>query len=188
MKIGILGGSFDPPHIGHYLVVRQILDSRPDIDTIVLMPAYQHQWKPQFTTASDRLAMLSSLVLERTEISDIELKRKGISYTIDSVREVKKKTNAQIYWIIGSDIVPEFHKWEKKEELLKEVEFLVFPRDPFHLPENLPEGFELITDEKLITTNISSTGIRKRLKEGLSITNMVPRQVEEYINKHKLYI
>ena len=95
MKIGILGGSFDPPHIGHYLVVRQILDYRTDIDKILLMPAFQHQWKPQFTTLNERTQMLKSLIQERTEISDIELKRKGVSYTIDTIKEVKKQ-NAKL--------------------------------------------------------------------------------------------
>src|SRR5579871_1875728 len=108
MKIGILGGSFDPPHIGHYLMIHQILELRPDIDKILLVPAFKHQWKESFASEKDRIAMLDFFRNEKTEISDIELKRKGISYTIDTLKEVKDQTRAEIYFIIGSDILFEF--------------------------------------------------------------------------------
>lgn len=188
VKIALLGGSFDPPHIGHYLVLRQILDFRPDIDKILLVPAYQHQWKPSFVKVHDRLNMTKFLLQEKTEISEIEIQRKGISYTIDTVREIKKQTQGEIYWIVGSDIVAEFHKWEKTNELLSITKFLVFPRDPYHLPEKLPFGFELIQHENLITTNISSTAVRKRIKDGKSITCLVPAKVEKYIRENELYL
>lgn len=187
MKIAILGGSFDPPHIGHFLVIRQILDYRADIDKIILVPTYQHQWKPHFTTTKDRLHMLSSLVLEKTEVSTIEVSRKGISYTIDTVQEIKKQTGAEIYWIVGSDILFEYDKWDKKEDLEKEMTFLVFPRDPYHIPKNIPKGFEVFSHKNLITTNISSTNIRKRIQEGKSIENLVPQKVAKYILKKNLY-
>lgn len=187
MNIALLGGSFDPPHIGHYLVIRQVLDFRPDIDKILLIPAYQHQWKPSFVRVEDRLAMTEFLLQERTKISEVEIERKGISYTIDTVKEIKKQTNADLYWIVGSDIISEFNRWEKTDELLSLTKFLVFPRDPYHLPEKLPQGFELVENENLITTNISSTAIRKRLKEGKSIHCLVPEKVEEYIKQNNLY-
>ncbi|MDP3726817.1 MAG: nicotinate (nicotinamide) nucleotide adenylyltransferase [bacterium] len=187
MKIAILGGSFDPPHIGHYLVIKQILEIRKDIDKILLMPAFKHQWKPIQASVEDRLAMLQSLVNEKTEISDIELKRQGVSYTVDTVREVKNKTNADIFWIVGSDILSEFYRWEKTEELLGLITFLVFPRDPHHLPKKIPVGFEVIRNKDLITTSISSTVIRQRVKEEKSISYLVPKEIEEYITKHNLY-
>lgn len=187
MKIGILGGSFDPPHLGHYFVIKQILEIRQDIDKILLMPAFKHQWKPIQASVNDRLAMLSSLVNKKTEISDVELKRQGVSYTVDTVREVKNKTNADIFWIVGSDILSEFHRWEKTEELLNFATFLVFPRDPHYIPENIPAGFEVMRDKNLITTSISSTAIRQRVKEGKSISYLVPKEVEKHIAKHKLY-
>lgn len=187
MKIALLGGSFDPPHIGHYLLIRQVLDFRPDIDKILLVPAYKHQWKPSFATAEQRLFMTKSLVQEKTEISNIELQRKGISYTIDTVKEIKQQTNATLYWIAGSDILYEFDMWEKTDELLGLITFLIFPRDPYHLPENLPKGFELMENKNLITTNISSTKIRERIKRGLSIDHLVPNEVQTYIKEHTLY-
>lgn len=187
MKIGILGGSFDPPHIGHYLVIKQVLELRKDIDKILLVPAFQHQWKPIQASPKDRLVMLQVLVNEKTEISDVELKRQGVSYTVDTVREVKHKTKADIFWIVGSDILSEFHRWEKTEELLSLATFLVFPRDPHYIPENIPAGFEVMRNKDLITTSISSTVIRQRVKEEKSISYLVPKEVEEYIAEHKLY-
>lgn len=187
MRIAILGGSFDPPHLGHYLVIRQILDFRPDIDKILLIPAYKHQWKPSFASVNDRLTMTKFLLEEKTEISEIEIQRKGISYTIDTVKAVSEQAQAQVYWIVGSDIVFEFDKWEKRDELLSLAKFLVFPRDPYHLPKTLPFGFELMQNENLITSNISSTVVRKRIKEGKSIKNLVPQEVGQYILSNKLY-
>ena len=188
MSIAILGGSFDPPHRGHYLVLKQILELRPDIDKIILVPVFQHQWKPVNASVKDRLAMLSYFTDDKVEISDIETKRKGISYTIDTVNEIKKQTGAKIYWIVGSDILPEWNRWEKKDQLINCTTFLVFPRDPYNIPTNIPQGFEIINDKNLITTNISSTEIRNRIKNKKSIVNMVPKKVEEYIIRNKLYL
>lgn len=187
MKIGVLGGSFDPPHIGHYFVIQQVLELRPEIDKVILVPAYQHQWKPAFATVEDRNNMLKYFVSNRVEISDIEIQRKGISYTIDTIKQLKVQTGAEVYWIVGSDIVYEFERWDRKDELIKEARFLVFPRDPYHLPKTFPQGFECIQDKYLITTNISSTTIRQRIKMGKNITYLVPEKVERYIIKHKLY-
>ena len=187
MNIAVLGGSFDPPHIGHYFVIRQILELRRDIDKILLVPAYQHQWKPAFASIEHRKSMLQYFAGNRVEISDVEIQRKGISYTIDTIKELKTKTSAEIYWIVGSDIVYEFEKWERKDELIMEAHFLVFPRDPYHLPKKLPQGFECIQDKNLITTNISSTTVRQRIKMGKDISYLVPEKVEEYIIERKLY-
>jgi len=219
MRIAVLGGSFDPPHIGHYFVIQQILELRRDIDKILLVPAFQHQWKPAFASIEDRTKMLKCLArkfssrhsgepepvegdsriptgsrdsgqarMTRVEISDVEIQRKGISYTIDTIKQLKAQTNAELYWIVGSDIVYEFDRWEKKDELIKEAHFLVFPRDPYHLPKKLPQGFECIQDKYLITTNVSSTIIRQRIKMGKDITHLVPEEVRRYIIKHGLYL
>lgn len=187
MKVAVLGGSFDPPHIGHYFVTRQIIELRMDIDKILLMPAFKHQWKPIQASVKDRMRMLQCLETEKIEISDIEIKRQGVSYTIDTVKQIKKTTSAFIYWIVGSDILSEFDRWEKTDELLNLTTFLVFPRDPYHLSEKVPQGFEVVEDKHLITTNISSTVVRERIKIGKSIKYLVPREVEEYIVEQKLY-
>ena len=144
MKIAILGGRFDPPHIGHFLVAQQVLELRKDIDKILLIPAFTHQWKPILASPQDRVEMLKSFLGPKIEISDIEIKRGGISYSIDTIRVIKKQTKADIYWIVGSDILSEFHRWKKADELLKISTFLIFPRDPHALPKEIPQGFEAI--------------------------------------------
>jgi nicotinate-nucleotide adenylyltransferase len=187
MKIAILGGRFDPPHIGHFLVAKQILNLRKDIDKVLFVPAFQHQWKPIIASPKDRIAMLQFFLEPGMEISDIEIKRGGISYSIDTVREIKQQTGAEIFWIVGSDILSEFHRWKNVNDLLKLATFLVFPRDPHALPKIIPQGFEVVSSPKLLTTNFSSTAIREKIKNGESIQYLVPEGVEEYIRKHNLY-
>lgn len=187
MNIAVLGGSFDPPHIGHYLVIKQIQELRSDIDKILLVPSFRHQWKPIQASATDRLAMMRYLIGERIELSDMETERKQGEYTIDTIRLLKKQIDATFYFIVGSDIIYEFHRWKKTEELIQLATFLVFPRDPYHVPKKIPKGFELIQDKNLITTNLSSTIIRDRIKNGKSIHNLVQKEVENYIIQKKLY-
>jgi len=188
MKIALFGGRFDPPHLGHYWVARQVLDFRKDIDKVVFVPAFQHQWKEAAALPEQRMAMLKTFQGDGIELSDTEYKREGVSYTIDTIRAVRAESGAEIFWIVGSDILQEFGRWEKADELVKEASFLVFPRDPYHLPSAIPQGFEVLKNANLITSNLSSTGIKTRRKEGLSLKGFVTKEVEEYIMRHNLYI
>lgn len=188
MKIAVLGGRFDPPHVGHLLIAQQVLEKRPDIKDVWFIPANIHQWKETEATAKQRLDMLQYFENDRMKISDTEITRGGISYTIDTIAEIKEKFGHEIYWIVGADIVSEFDRWEKTEELTTLATFLVFPRNPYKLPQTLPKGFEIIDTKDLITTNLSSTIIRERIKKDLPITHLVPKKVEEYIKSKKLYV
>lgn len=186
MAIAVLGGSFDPPHTGHYWITHQILEIRKDIEKVILVPVYKHQWKTIIASPKDRLNMLKYFIDKNIEVSNMEIKRKGISYTKDTLLDLKKNYQ-KIYWIVGSDILKEYEKWDKKDELLNLATFLVFPRDPYLMPQVLPHGFEPLSDQSLITSNISSTKIKERLKKGLSIENFVPEKVRHYIMDNKLY-
>lgn len=187
MKIAILGGRFDPPHIGHFLIARQTLEFYTYIDKVIFIPAYKHAWSPIIAKAEDRISMLQSSLQSRMEVSDIEVRRKKISYTIDTVNAIGKITGADIYWIVGADILQEFHRWKNHEELVKIVKFIVFPRDPHFLPKKVPQGFEVMKSPKLLTTNFSSSLIRQRVKQGKSIKYLVPEEVENFIKENKLY-
>lgn len=182
-----MGGCFDPPHLGHLWVVKQVLEFRADIDRVLLMPAFKHQWKPVIASAKDRVHMLQCFTDKKVIVSDLELKRKGVSYSVETIAELRQMSKDNIYWIVGSDILSEFSRWKKTETLTDLATFLVFPRDPFTLPEKLPRGFEAIRDKELITTNLSSTLIRQRMKHGKSITGFVPEGVEQYIEEMGLY-
>jgi nicotinate-nucleotide adenylyltransferase len=188
MNIAVLGGRFDPPHIGHYLIAKQVLESGPDIDKVLLIPASEHQWKPINASGEDRVHMLQAFAEEGIEVSAIELVRGGVSYTIETIKKLKKETGGNIFWVVGSDIVSEFYKWERADELLQEAKFFVFPRDPYHLPESLPKGFQLFDHKGLITINLSSTVIRERVKNKKSIKGFVFEDVEKYIREKKLYL
>jgi len=187
MKIAILGGRFDPPHIGHFLIANQVLEFRPDIEKVIFVPTFKHPWSPIVASSEDRIAMLSLCLSQNMEISDFEIRHGGTNFSIDITKWIKKETGADIYWIVGSDIVSEFKRWKKSKELLKLATFLVFPRDPHVLPKVIPQGFEIIRSPKLLTTNFSSTAIREKIKNGESIKYLVPERVEEYIKKHNLY-
>ena len=188
MKIAVLGGRFDPIHVGHLLIARQVLEFDPSIDKVLFVPAYEHHWKPIQASPEDRIAMITSLLEDKMEVSDIEIKRKGVSYSIDTIKALKEETGAEIVWVVGSDIVREFDKWKDSELLVKEASFLVFPRDPYKLPKDLPNGFKLVQSSTLQVANFSSTVIRERIKMGKTIKYLVSEKVEDYIKENNLYV
>ncbi|MBI4999470.1 nicotinate (nicotinamide) nucleotide adenylyltransferase [Candidatus Gottesmanbacteria bacterium] len=163
-KIAIFGGSFDPPHLGHQRLLSQVLASGV-VEEIWLMPAFVSPWKRQLAMAKDRLGMCKLLVGKGIKVSDLEIKRQGKSYTIDTVRELKKRfPDDKFYWLIGSDMVKDLNKWHKADQLFREIEFLVFPR-----------------------TKTSSTDVRERVKRGLPISGLVQKEIEKYIKEGELY-
>ncbi len=187
MHIGILGGSFDPPHIGHLLVARQTREI-VGLDEVWLMPYFAHNWDTTVTLANHRLAMTKLLEEDGIKASDEEIKREEKSYTIDTVRRLKNKFSShEFFWIVGSDILPEFHRWKEPEALAHDVTFLLFPRNGHPLPERLPKGFQTVSSPELVTSNVSSTIVRSRLTKGLSVSGMIPEGVISYIQRSTLY-
>jgi len=190
VRIAILGGSFDPPHLGHLLVAQQTLDFS-NIDEVWLMPCFFHPFNKKMADSLDRLNMCELFVgrelNRKIRVSDFEVRLKKRCFTIDTVRTLKKtfKTD-KFFWLIGSDNLADFKKWKDWEELLKEIKFLVFPRIDYPI-KRLPKGFIPIKSKLLISSNLSSDIIRMRLKRRLSIKGMVTEEVEDYIKEHKLY-
>ena len=184
MKIAILGGRFDPPHLGHLKIAEEVLINRSDIDKLLFIPVYKHPWTRVIASSKDRIAMLRSILSDKTDVSDIEIKNKTVR-TIDSLKILKKELDADLYWIVGSDILQELHRWKNPEKLTHFATFLVFPRPGFPMPSKLPSGFEKIETPSMV--DISSTKIRSLLKNKKPIKGLVPREVEEYIIEHKLY-
>ena len=190
MRIAILGGAFDPPHFGHFLVAQQTLDFSK-IDEIWLMPCFSHPFDKKMTTGDKRLEMcklaLSDFANKRIRVSDFEIRLEKKSFTIDTVLTLKKTFRTDHFsWLIGSDNLASFEKWKDWQKLIKEIKFLVFPRIDYPV-KKLPKDFFLIESKKLIYSNLSSEIIRKRIKENLSIKGLVTAGVEEYIIKNKLY-
>lgn len=186
MNIAVLGGKFDPPHIGHLHLIEEVFDRVSYIDRSLLIPANTRPWRDVYASSADRLMMTKFLETGRISVSDIDIKRGGETYTIDTVRELLKDTDNQYYWIVGADILAEFDKWKDSEKLRKMIKFLVFPRGG-HVTASLPDGFSLIPGHEISGIYTSSTFIRERIINGLSIKGLVPEKVEEYIREHRLY-
>lgn len=191
VKIGFLGGSFDPVHFGHLLAAQDAYEQH-GLDRLILVPAAQAPLKPKDvqSSAEDRLAMLKAAVEwdRRFEISDVELRRGGVSYTIDSARHFRKLyPNDDLYWIIGGDQLPKLHLWKDVEELARIVEFIFLERPgfPVKAQPDVP-GLRLHRcDGHLLA--ISSTELRDRTRRGLSLDYFVPHKAIVYIRERGLY-
>lgn len=191
MKIGFLGGSFDPVHFGHLLAAQDAFEQH-QLDRLILVPAAQAPLKPNDvqSTADDRLAMLRAAIGwdKRFEISDFELRRGGVSYTIDSARHFRALyPNDQLYWIIGGDQLPKLHLWKDIGELVTLVEFIFLERPGYTVKAhpNIP-GLRLSRcDGHLLA--VSSTELRDRTRKRLSLDYFVPHKAIVYIHEQGLY-
>jgi len=191
MKIGLMGGSFDPVHFGHLIAAQDVLEQFR-LDRVLLVPAAQAPLKPNDvqSTTDDRTAMLRAAIEwdRRLEISDYELSKGGISYTIDSVRHFRALfPGDELFWIIGGDQLPLLHKWKDIGELAKLIEFIFLER-PKHPTRPHPEipGLTLHRcDGHLI--EISSSELRRRVLLGLSLNYFCPQKVIAYIQVKGLY-
>lgn len=191
VKIGFLGGSFDPVHFGHLMAAQDAYEQFK-LDRLILVPAAQAPMKPKDvqSTAADRLAMLRAAVEwdRRFEISDLELQRGGVSYTIDSARHFRALyPNDELYWIIGGDQLPKLHLWKDAAELARLGEFIVLERPGFPLrAQPAVPGLRLHRcDGHLLAIN--STELRERTRRGLSLDYFVPHKAIVYIREKGLY-
>ena len=191
VKIGFLGGSFDPVHFGH-LIAAQDAYEQYQLDRLFLVPAAQAPLKPGdvFGSVADRLAMLRAAVEwdHRFEISDYELLKGGVSYTIDSARHFRAQfPDDDLFWIIGGDQLPKLHLWKAIEELATLVEFIFLerPGHPVRPTPSIP-GLRLHRcDGHLV--EISSTELRERIRSGLSLDYFVPHKAIVHIAENRLY-
>jgi len=191
LKIGFLGGSFDPVHFGHLLAAQDVYEQY-ELDRLVFVPAAQAPLKPQEMQSgpADRSAMLR-LAIEsdsRFEISDVELNRGGVSYTIESVRHFRALfPDDQLFWIIGGDQLPRMNLWKDIGELARLIEFVFLerPGHPDKQKADIP-GLRLHRcDGHLI--EISSSELRDRVRRGLSLRYFCPQKVIFHIEARNLY-
>jgi nicotinate-nucleotide adenylyltransferase len=191
VKIGFLGGSFDPVHFGHLLAAQDAFEQHR-LDRLVIVPAAQAPLKPTETQSSsaDRLAMVQAATEwdTRFEVSDFELKKGGVSYTIDSARHFRSiYPNDELFWVIGGDQLPQLHLWKDIGELAKIVEFIFLERPgyPVKAAQTIP-GLRLHRcDGHLLA--ISSTELRDRTRRSLSLDYFVPHKAIVYIRDKRLY-
>lgn len=191
VKIGFLGGSFDPVHFGHLIAAQDAFEQHK-LDRLILVPAAQAPLKENEiqSTSEDRLAMLRAAIEwdRRFEISDWELRRGGVSYTIDSARHFRAQfPQDRLFWIIGGDQLPKLHLWKDIAELAQLVEFIFLER-PGHPVKAVPTvpGLRLHRcDGHLV--EISSTELRARVARGLSLDYFIPHKAIVHIRQTSLY-
>lgn len=189
-RIGIFGGSFDPPHIGH-LVIAEMARRTLDLDVAYFVPAYKppHKEGSHPSTARERLAMtrLSVHGNAKLRVSDLELRRKGISYTVDTVRAFRKRfPTSQLFLIIGSDSLRQFHSWKSPGAILAEASLIVYRR-PRSGRTNTRLRSTKVSYIRGPLMEISSSDIRKRIQQGKSIRYLVRDNVLRFIKTKMLY-
>ena len=191
VKIGILGGTFDPIHLGHLVLAEQVRE-KLKLDRVIFIPSASppHKTNRKLSSAKDRFRM-TVLALEgnpKFSISDMELKREGLSYTVDTLRTLKKTyRNSEIFFLTGSDVLDEIDTWKDPEQIYKLVKVVIAIRpgfDDFDPKEYYARKGIIIP---ITGVDISSTKIRNMVKSRKSIRYLVPAKVEEYIKKKKLY-
>jgi len=192
-KIGIFGGSFNPVHMGHLIMAQDALEFF-GLAKVLFVPCNlpPHKDPSQLASPAHRAAMLALAIREnpRFELCDLEIKKGGTNYSIDTVRHLRKiYPRHALYFIIGSDSLLELHQWKEVNALLKLCRFVTFVRPGFELKfankDMLRKLRKDIIDVHLV--DISSTDIRRRAATGMSIRYLVPRRVEKYIARHALY-
>jgi nicotinate-nucleotide adenylyltransferase len=216
MKLGLFGGSFDPVHLGHLLVAQATIEELA-LDRLFLIPAAQSPFKTdqQHADGAARLRLLRLALAGRAdcEVDDQELRRGGISYTIDTLRDYARRfPQAQLFYLIGADNVASLPKWREAQELAKLAEFVAIPRpgDPVRSSgfsrsgpshearDGTPNTPAVHAIEfpppfrgrmlKGFPFGVSSSQIRARVKTGLSIDHLVVAPVAEAIHDSRLYL
>lgn len=187
MKIGILGGTFNPIHIGHLILAEEARE-KLSLDKVIFVPTYlpPHKNTSDIAPANARLTMVKLAIKGNRYffVSDIEIKRNGRSYTIDTLKEFKKEyPQDELYFIIGSDLLKYLDEWKDLGEIIKMVRFIAATR-PGYLLEKIPSHISTLP---IRAVDISGFEIRKAIQENKSFRYLVSEAVFEYINKNSLY-
>ena len=200
-RIGILGGTFNPIHVGH-LIIADAVKEEWNLEKVLFIPSAHppHKDRPDVISADHRFRLVSLAIADNPsfEVSDIEIKRVGPSYSVETLKALRRAQTqpTDYFFIIGADSVPELRTWKNIEELATLCTFLVVPRPGWDIERLKAEdlGLPAAMKEELLAhvvsaplIGISSTEIRERVMNGKSIRYLVPRAVEEYIDGHRLY-
>jgi nicotinate-nucleotide adenylyltransferase len=189
MKLGIYGGSFDPPHNGH-LIVAEYARNELGLDKVIFVPSYvpPHKQERLLSASEHRLQMTQLALKGRTglEVSDIELARQGVSYTIDTLKEIQKQyPSGRLFLLLGMDNYVEFDLWKDTEGIKQRAELVVMTR-PGSQPVAVRDNGPMVC--RVPEIDVSSTQIRDMVRRGESIRFLVPDAVRRYIERNKLYL
>ena len=202
LRRGILGGTFDPPHLAHLALATAARD-RLQLDTVLFIPAGD-PWRKAgraITPAADRLAMVRATVagLPWAEVSSIEVDRSGPTYTLDTIEALASRggSPSDNWWfIVGEDALRDFPRWHEPQRLIARVRLAVArravdaPVGPLITPElrgALPGLDDRVDEVPMPRMDVSATDIRARIREGRSTEGLLPEAVRAYIDAHGLY-
>jgi len=212
MRVGIFGGSFNPPHMGHINSLLTV-HKKAGLEKIHVVPAAQNPLKMQVAgpTTEQRLELVKLALTsygKQFVVDDQEIKRGGLSYTIDTVLNLRKEISAEdLFLIIGADQFEEFSQWKDYQKILTEANLIVTTRPGWDIPQEadeLPEYLKALIAEydfnfielttgrnvqfiRLQDVEISATEVRKLLRQGRPVDKVLPLAVENYIKENKLY-
>ena len=186
-RFGLLGGTFDPVHIGHLAAASEVFYAL-GLDAVLVVPANAQPLKPApIASGKDRLAMCEAAVADdpRFRVSDVDLRRGGATYSVDTVSDLRKEyPGADFFFITGSDALASVQRWKDYETLVTLVTFVGVTR-PGHSLEQLDAPHVLVETPALA---VSSTDVRDRVRAGAPIRYLVPDAVAHYVDQHQLYL
>lgn len=186
MRIGLLGGSFDPPHVGHLLTASDAVDAL-GLDRLVLVPAATQPLKPgqARTTPQQRLDMVRLLAQSdpRFEVDPVEIERGGLSFTVDTLAAyAARHPDAELVFLVGADVIQSFARWREPERIRSLATVAVMQRGGE--PAVLEKGMIAVDTRRV---DVSSSEIRARLRDGLPVRGFVTDAVADYITAERLY-
>ncbi|MFC2045870.1 nicotinate-nucleotide adenylyltransferase [Chloroflexota bacterium] len=199
MDIGILGGTFDPIHCGHLVIAREV-QNKLGLAEVLFIPAGQPLLKknPAISAIGHRTEMVRLAISDEPgfQLSKVDIDRTGPSYTVETITRLKSQYKAAdgIYFIVGWDSLSQLPHWKNPEQLFAMCRLVVVPRPGFDPPditlleEALPGLAQNILPLDINRIDVSSSEIRDRVSQGLSLDQLVPEPVERYIKEHGLYI
>ncbi len=196
MNIGVLGGTFDPIHIGH-LVVAEEARIKLGFREVLFVPAGQ-PWRKldrNITLAAHRVEMVRRAIADNPhfKLCTLEVEHPGPSYTVDTLTMLRKQLGSEaiLFFILGRDTLAELPLWKEPKKLVQLCRLVVAPRlgskDLKHLETSIPGLLDKVIQLDMPVIGISSAEIRQRIAQGLSIRYLVPAEVEKYITEQKIY-
>lgn len=194
MRLGIFGGSFDPPHVGHLLAAVDAFEAL-DLDKLIFVPTAIQPLKSDLVAAGahHRLAMVRLLVGadDRFGVDAVEIERAGLSYTVDTLETFAQRfPNSERFFLVGEDAMAAFGRWKNPQQILKLARVAILRRPhegesaALERSSDLPDG-TITLETRLV--DVSSTEIRERVRAGKSIRGFVPESVAAFIEAERLY-
>lgn len=175
----IFGGSFDPPHLGHVMAATWVVQTQP-VDRLLVVPAFQHAFSKRLTPFAHRrrMAELAFARVGGVEVSDLEARLGGASYTVRTLRHLRAQhPGVTLRLMVGTDLVEQVPTWREGAQIPELAELLVVGRG----------GYAEGALDTVVMPEVSSSEVRRRLGTGASAAHLVPREVLDYASRHRLY-